>query len=81
MFRGLPAQVPLIVLWFASDGHRHYRAPNRPWYRSKARASFADMLATLRRESVKEQVSSMGLYGQGSRKARNTLLNVAQRVA
>jgi hypothetical protein len=71
----------LIVLWFASDGHRHYRAPNRPWYRSKARASFADMLATLRRESVKERVSSMGLSGQGSRKAIDTLLNVAQRAA
>lgn len=71
----------LIALWFASDGHRHYRVPDRPWYRSKARASFADMLATLRRESVKEQVSSMGLSGQGSRKVIDTLLNVVQRAA
>jgi len=34
----------LIVLWFASVGHRQYQPPNRPWYPHKAHASFADML-------------------------------------
>jgi len=40
----------LIVLWFAGEGHRHCRFPNRPWYRQKHQASFAGMLTTLRRQ-------------------------------
>jgi DDE superfamily endonuclease len=43
----------LIVLWFAQVGHRFYQAPDRPWFRSKRRPSFADMLATLKRESLR----------------------------
>lgn len=45
----------LIVLWFAHTGHRAYAVLNRPWYRHKRRPSFADMLATLKRESLREQ--------------------------
>lgn len=71
----------LIVLWFAAEGHRHYRAPNRPWYRSKCCASFADMLNTLRCESVREQVLSLGLQGQGPRNVMKTLLNAVQQAA
>ncbi|MFQ5807934.1 MAG: transposase [Phycisphaerae bacterium] len=71
----------LIVLWFAAEGHRHYRAPNRPWYRSKSCASFADMLNTLRCESVREQVLSLGLQGQGSRNVMKTLFNAVQQAA
>jgi hypothetical protein len=44
----------LVVLWFAAESHRHYRALNRPWYRGKPCASFADMLNTLRCESVRQ---------------------------
>ena len=71
----------LIVLWFATKGHRHYRPPNRPWYRSKPCASFADMLNTLRCESVREQVLSLGLHGQGSRNIMKTLFNAVQQAA
>ena len=71
----------LIVLWFAAEGHRHYRPPNRPWYRSKSGASFADRLSTLRCESVREQVLSLGLHGQDSRNIMKTLLNAVQQVA
>lgn len=71
----------LIVLWFAAEGHRHYRPPNRPWYRSKSCASFTDMLNTLRCESVREQVSSLGLQGQGSRNVMKTLFNAVQQAA
>ena len=71
----------LIVLWFAAEGHRHYQAPNRPWYRSKSCASFADMLNTLRCESVREQVSSLGLQGRGSKNVMRTLLNAVQQAA
>jgi hypothetical protein len=71
----------LIVLWFATKGHRHYRPPNRPWYRSKSCASFVDMLNTLRCESVREQVLSLGLHGQGSRNIMKTLFNAVQQAA
>ncbi len=71
----------LIVLWFAADGHRHYRAPNRPWYRSKSGALFADMLSTLCCENVREQVLSRGRHGQGSRNIMKTLINAVQLAA
>jgi hypothetical protein len=71
----------LIVLWFASIGHRHYRVPLRPWYRSKCCASFADMLNTLRCESVRRRVLSMGLHGRGSRNVLKTLFHAVQQAA
>ena len=71
----------LIVLWFASVGHRHYRAPLRPWYRSKAGVSFADMLNTLRAESVRAQVLSLRVQGRGHKKLVKTLLNAVQQAA
>jgi len=71
----------LTVLWFASEGHRHYQAPLRPWYRSKARASFADMLATLRQESIREQVSALPLAGRGSRKVVRSLIHAVKHAA
>jgi len=65
----------LIVLWFAAEGHRHDRAPPRPGYRSKSCASFADMLRTLRCQSLRAQVLSLGLRGRG---LRNVLKNHPQ---
>jgi hypothetical protein len=44
----------LIVLWFERAGHDAYRQPTRLWYQKKAQPSFADMLATLKRESLRE---------------------------
>ncbi len=67
----------LIVLWFAEEGHHHYRAFKRPWYTTKAHASFADMLATLRRETIRERVLSLPLTGPGSRKITKALENIA----
>ncbi len=71
----------LTVLWFALDGHRHYQAPWRPWCRSKARASFADMLATLRQESIREEVSALHLVGRGSRNVVKSLIHAVKQVA
>jgi hypothetical protein len=71
----------LIVLWFARQGHRYYQAPLRPWYRSKARASFADMLATLRQESIREQVSALPLSGPGSRNIVKSLIRAVKQAA
>jgi hypothetical protein len=67
----------LIVLWFVQEGHRSYRPLNRPWYTTKTEPSFADMLGTVRRLSLREQVSSWGLGGQGSRKVLELLENTA----
>jgi hypothetical protein len=47
----------LIVLWFAREGHRLYRPLVRPWYRKKVQPSFADMLRTLKCESLREEIS------------------------
>jgi hypothetical protein len=46
----------LIVLWFHCEGHHSLRFPDRPWYRHKRFPSFADMLTTLRRESLAKQI-------------------------
>jgi hypothetical protein len=48
----------LIVLWFARVGHEKYRPLVRPWYPQKSRPSFADMLRTLRRESLLATISA-----------------------
>ncbi len=66
----------LIVLWFASEGHRYYRARPCPWYTSKTDPSFADMHVALRRESVRQRILSLRLSGPGSRKIKLLLENV-----
>ena len=71
----------LVVLWFGREGHRHYAPPHRPWYSGKTQASFADMLATLRCQSAKHEVLSMGLHGTGSRNVVNALLHVVKLAA
>lgn len=45
----------LTVLWFHRTGHQSIRFPDRPWYKKKQSPSFADMLSTLRRESLVRQ--------------------------
>lgn len=47
-----------VVLWFERVGHRRYQQPLRPWYPHKIRPSFADMLATLKQESLREHFSA-----------------------
>ncbi|MGH7487750.1 MAG: hypothetical protein ACREMY_19435 [bacterium] len=65
----------LIVLWFAQEGHRSWRPLVCPWYTSKTAPSFADMLSTLRRLSVRKQVLTLALGGPGSRKVQQLLEN------
>src|ERR1700685_4611457 len=71
----------LIVLWFAAHGHRLWQAPERPWYRSKRGPAFVDMLDTLRHETLRTTVSTLGLRGPGSRKITQTLQQVASLAA
>jgi hypothetical protein len=47
-----------VVPWFVQTGHRHYAPPRRPWYRKKVHPAFADMLATLKRETLRAEVSA-----------------------
>ena len=63
----------LVVLWFAREGHRSWRPLDCPWYTSKTEPSFADMLATLRRLSVRRHVLSLALQGPGTRKIKQLL--------
>lgn len=65
----------LIVLWFAREGHCHWRPLDCPWYVTKTEPSFADMLSTLRRLSVRQQVLSLAVTGPGSRKLQQLLEN------
>jgi len=65
----------LIVLWFAHTGHRDWQPSDCPWYHSKTATSFADMLATLRRLSLKQHVLSLALRGPGSRTTQQLLQN------
>ena len=65
----------LIVKWFAEEGHRDYRPASTTWY-IKPRASFGDMLATLRRLSIRERTIEWRLQGPGSQKLQQTLENM-----
>lgn len=71
----------LIVLWFARDGHRQYQPLDCPWYTSKAEPSFADMLATLRRRSLRQTLFELRLTGPGSRKIKQLLENTVAQAA
>ena len=71
----------LIVLWFAREGHRSWRPLLCPWYTSKTAPSFADMLGTLRRLSVRQQVLTLALAGPGSRKIQQLLENAVTMAA
>lgn len=71
----------LVVLWFAREGHRHYAPPERPWHPGKARASFADMLATLRACCAESEVSSMPGHDQLARNLLRTLTHVVKLAA
>ena len=71
----------LIVLWFAKVGHRLYKVPYRPWYPHKPHASFADMLTTLRTQSVRQLFLSTRLTGRGCRKVLKTLIHAYQQAA
>jgi hypothetical protein len=71
----------LVVLWFSREGHRHYQPLAWPWYPGKTQASFADMLATLRCQSVRQEVLSMHLHGSGSRNILKRLIHVVKQAA
>lgn len=66
----------LIVHWYASSGRHAESLPRWPWYTRKSQASFADMLATLKRVSLRQRISALGLSGRGFRKNQELLENL-----
>jgi len=71
----------LVIHWYASEGRDHERLSILPWYAHKSQASFADMLATLKRLSLRQRISALGLSGRGSRKALAILEKLANQAA
>jgi hypothetical protein len=71
----------VIVHWYASEGQRHESLSILPWYTRKPHASFADMLATLKRVSLRQRISALGLTGRGSRKTQEILENLVNLAA
>lgn len=65
----------LVVVWFSREGQRYYQPLKCPWYTSKSEPSFPDMLATLRRRSMRQKVLSLALRGPGSLKIKQLLEN------
>jgi len=71
----------LIVLWYAQEGHKKAMLANRPWYRSKDRAAFADMLATLRRQSLRETFLNTPQWDRKSTKVIKALVELCSKAA
>lgn len=71
----------LVIWWFAHSGHRHWRPPLRPWYPTKTSPSFADMLATLRCQSVQAEIKQTVPHEQREKKSMKTLLHLLRQAA
>ena len=71
----------LVIIWFAREGHRHWQPADHAWYATKRDQSFADMLAELKRRSVRRYVLSLPLDTQGPRKRFRILENAVQLAA
>ena len=67
----------LVILWYANWSKRRTHLPLRlaPWYRSKKAPSFADMLATLRRQSWTLLVSDQAGLNRTDQKKLDPLLD------
>jgi len=74
----------LAVLWFARGGHARWSPRPAPWYAGKRHASFADVLASLRHETLEHNlrdISNDPTGTGGSRKAADTLLALIKQAA
>jgi hypothetical protein len=71
----------LTLIWFHDGGHRSLSYPDRPWYPEKEEPSYADILASLRRECWRGQFPGVDWQrgGEGTPLAR--LIEFASRPA
>ena len=67
----------LTIVWYASEGHKDFQIPNRPWYGWKVEPSFADMLTTLRRKSWEDKLSPVSLNTTPRNKSLDLLTYLA----
>lgn len=71
----------LVIIWFAREGHRHWQPADHAWYATKREPSFADMLAELKRRSVRRYVLSLPLDALGPQKLLRILENAVHLAA
>ena len=71
----------LVIIWFAREGHRHWQPADHAWYATKRDPSFADMLAELKRRSVRRYILSLPLDTLGPRKLFRILENTVNLAA
>jgi DDE superfamily endonuclease len=71
----------LTLIWFHRAGHRSLSYPDRPWYPGKEEPSYADILATLRRESWRGQFPGVDWERGGQETPLARLIEFASRPA
>jgi hypothetical protein len=71
----------LVVLWYHQVGQQWEQFPDRPWYRQKREASFADLLSTLRRRSWLDLFAGVLPEGAPGRKEVDQLIEFVSRAA
>jgi len=58
----------LVIIWFAREGHRHWQPADHAWYAHKRHPSLADMLAEVKRRSIRSRILSLQLDALGRKK-------------
>jgi hypothetical protein len=71
----------LTLVWFHLEGHRSVSYPERRWYPGKEEPSYADILATLRRESWRGQLPGVDRERGGQETRLAQLIEFVSRVA
>jgi len=71
----------VTLIWFHREGHRSCSYPDRPWYPGKEEPSYADILATLRRESWRAQFAGVDWQRGGQQTPLARLIEFASRPA
>jgi DDE superfamily endonuclease len=71
----------LTLIWFHDAGHRSLSYPDRPWYPDKEEPSYADILASLRRETWRGQFPEVDWEQGGEKTPLARLIEFASRPA
>src|SRR4051812_23072693 len=71
----------LTLIWFHDGGYRSLSYPDRPWYPEKEEPSYADILASLRRESWRGQFPGVDWERGGEETPLARLIEFASRPA